>query len=441
MGFLHGRTRKRTQRTRNRSRFTCNIKRVQVAVLTAMIGTTATYGAQTALPCGLGGAVSSNVAWAGVQSTVGQSASGTMHVQTVGFNVDDGVTSAVKRVEPDVVGILNYAQVSNYFSQQSKLQATGVGTGVMFYKDNKFAYLVTNNHVVEGGAKVEIVLNAGKHVNATVVGTDPYTDLAVLKVPAATFKRINPVNFANSDTVEPGESAIAIGTPMGLDFADTVTKGIVSAKSRIMPVQDEASQQTLDYQSVIQTDAAINPGNSGGPLVNINGEVIGINSSKIVAQNFEGMGFAIPSNSVRNIAKQLMQTGHAQHSALGIEAYSLSSLPQQMWPDVPVDYGVWVKLVTSSSVKKDGLKAGDVIVGLNGKTVKTIADLRTYLFQLRPGDKAILKVYRGGQALIVKTKVGAMETQLTTASAPTTSSGADDSDSAEPMMPFSGGIQ
>ncbi len=328
-------------------------------------------------------------------------------------SLSTGVTQAVKRVEPDVVGVENYQLVSNFFSQTSKLQATGIGTGVMFYKDDRHAYIVTNNHVVEGAAKVDIVVDPGKHHDADVVGTDPYTDLAVLRVPASVFRGVEPITFADSSRIEAGEPAIAIGTPLGLDFADTVTSGIVSAKSRLMPVQDEATGQTLDYQTVIQTDAAINPGNSGGPLLNIRGEVIGINSCKIVAQNFEGMGFAIPSNEVKVVAKQLMEKGHAVHPALGVEGYSLASLPQQMWPDIPVDYGVWVKRVTSLEARAAGLRPGDVIVGFNGQTVRTMAELRTALFQTKPGDVAALRVYRGDQLLALKVKIGQMGTRRT----------------------------
>lgn len=344
---------------------------------------------------------------------VGQTATKPLAAPQV-MPVTSNVTLAVRKVEPDVVGVENYQLVSNFFSQQSKLEATGIGTGVMFYKDDKTAYLVTNNHVVEGAAKVDIVRDSGKHYNATVVGTDPYTDLAVIKVPADVFKAVAPVTFANSDQIEAGEPAIAIGTPLGLDFADTVTSGIVSAKSRVMPVQDEQTQQTLDYQTVIQTDAAINPGNSGGPLVSIDGEVIGINSSKIVAQNFEGMGFAIPANEVKLVARQLMQTGHAVHPAIGIEAYSLTSLPQQMWPDVPVDYGVWVKRVTSVQTRAAGLRSNDVIVSVNGTAIRTIADLRTQIFDTTPGQTAELKVYRNNRALTLKVKVGSMDTERTT---------------------------
>lgn len=329
----------------------------------------------------------------------------------VNVAVGDGVTQAVKQVEPAVMGIVNYAQVSDFFNQSSKLEPNSVGTGVLIYKDSKYGYAVTNNHVVDSAAKVEVVLETGKHIHADVVGTDPYTDLAVLKIPLDAVKSITPATFANSDDIEAGEPAIAIGTPMGLDFADSVTAGIVSAKQRIMPVEDVQTQthQTLDYQAVIQTDAAINPGNSGGPLLNIQGQVIGINSSKIVAQNFEGMGFAIPSNEVKAISNQIMKSGHADHPALGITGQSLSALPEQWWPNVPVDYGVWIQTVTSADVKQAGLQPQDVIVSIDGKNIKNMADLRTYLFQKQPGNIVTLTVYRESQKMDMKMKLGQMQ--------------------------------
>ena len=330
---------------------------------------------------------------------------------TVNVNVTDGITQVVKKAAPAVMGVVNYAMTGNPFSQQQQLQEYGVGTGVLFYKNASNGYVVTNNHVVMGAAKVQVVLESGQHVTAQVVGTDPYTDLAVLKIPLKPVANVTPLTFANSDKIQAGEPAIAIGTPMGLDFAESVTSGIVSAPKRIMPVQLPNSQQTLDYQSVIQTDAAINPGNSGGPLLNITGQVMGINSSKIAAPNFQGMGFAIPANEVQNIAYQLVKTGHAVHPALGIEGYSMSSLPSQYWPNVPVDYGVWVKTVTSSTAKAAGLKPQDVIVGIDGHTVKTMADLRTYLFQANPGQTVTLNVYRGSHRLTLKVKLGEMQTQ------------------------------
>lgn len=358
---------------------------------------------------------------------------------SVQVRVDTGITQAVKRVEPAVMGVVNYSQVSDFFSQQTKLKATGVGTGVLFYKDQQYGYAVTNNHVVEGSAKVDVVLDGGKHSKAIVVGTDPYTDLAVVKVPLNAVKSIQPITFADSNQLQAGEPAIAIGTPMGLDFADSVTAGIVSSTKRIMPVEEPETQQTLDFQSVIQTDAAINPGNSGGPLVNIHGNVIGINSSKIVAQNFEGMGFAIPSNSVRAIATQIIATGHAIHPSLGIEGYSLASLPEQWWPDVPVDYGVWVKSTKTVAAKSGGLQAQDVIVGMDGRDIKSMADLRTDLFQSKPGHVATLRVYRGNKLLSLKVTIGSMETELTTdRSQPTEAPAeADGSSGGDAMNPFS----
>ncbi len=344
---------------------------------------------------------------------------------SVNVSVNDGIVQAVKRAKPAVVGVVNYKEVEDFFSQQSKLKANDVGTGLLFHKDSKYGYIVTNNHVVDGGAKVEVVFSKGKHVTAQVVGTDEFTDLAVLRLPEKYVRGIQPAQFANSDKIEVGEPAIAIGSPMGLDFADSVTAGIVSAKRRIMPVQTPDGEQVLDYQAVIQTDAAINPGNSGGPLLNINGQVIGINSSKVVDPTVEGMGFAIPSNEVRAIASEILATGHADHPALGIAGYSLRAVPEQWWPDVPVDYGILVQEVQSSSAKRSGLKPGDVIVAINGRTVQTMPDLRTYLFQAKPGQVVTLTVYRGHKKLEFKVTLGKMETPNTTAGAQGSGSGAD----------------
>jgi len=210
-----------------------------------------------------------------------------------------------------------------------------------------------------------------------------------------------------------------------LDFADSVTAGIVSAKKRIMPVDEPQLRQTLDYQAVIQTDAAINPGNSGGPLINIRGEIIGINSSKIVAPNFEGMGFAIPANEVQTIATEILKTGHAVHPALGISGISLSAMSEQYWPDVPVDYGVWVGSVPGDTPARNGLRAQDVIVAIDGKTVKNMADLRTYLFRDKPGQTVQLRVYRRNQQMEIRMKLSEMKSVNTTQAPNSTFGGAD----------------
>ncbi|WP_067933761.1 trypsin-like peptidase domain-containing protein [Alicyclobacillus kakegawensis] len=328
----------------------------------------------------------------------------------VDVNVTSGITQLVKKAAPAVAAVVNYTSSQNFFTQQTQDQESDIGTGVLIEKNGDTAYLVTNNHVVEGGSKVSLVLESGKHVSAEVVGTDPYTDLAVLKTSATNFSGVEPLPLANSDSIEVGEPVVAIGTPMGLDFTDSVTSGIVSAKSREMPVEEPESQQTLDYQSVIQTDAAINPGNSGGPLLNIEGQVIGITSSKIAEEGVEGIGFAIPANLVKMVASEIIQSGHATHPALGIEAYPVDEVPPSYLQGVPTNTGVYVLKVTSTATKDAGLKAGDVIVRINSTNVQDTADLRTALFETKPGDKVQVTVYRGQKRLTLTIPVQKMST-------------------------------
>lgn len=427
------------QKPKKKNRASNGLKWIAVIAVSAIVGSGTTFALIPALQAT--GALPSQIAPSSVQqtSTTGKNdtSSVTPVTNQINVTVNNAITKVFKKVEPAVMAVVNYGKVNNYFNQSSQLQPVGVGTGVLFYKDSNYGYVVTNNHVVEGSAKVETVLSTGKHVNAEVVGTDPYTDLAVIKLPLKDVSGITPVTFANSDNIQTGEQAIAIGTPMGLDFADSVTAGIVSAKSRLMPVQDPQSQQTLDYQAVIQTDATINPGNSGGPLLNIDGQVMGINSSKIVAQGFQGMGFAIPANEVQDIANQILKTGHAMHPSIGITGYSLSSLPQPYWPNVPVDYGVWVRSVTSTQAKNAGLQANDVIVGLDGKSIKDMADLRTYLFQHQPGQQVTVTVYRGDKKISMKLKLGTMESPNTTAQSQST--GQSGGGSSDPLNPFGPG--
>lgn len=401
-----------------------------VVVLSALVGSGATLASVTGLQhAGLLSSPSANAVNV-PNSPVG--------VSNVNVNINDGITQVVKQVEPAVVAVINYADVSNPFSQQTTMQEQGIGTGVYFYHNSQYAYIVTNNHVVMGAAKAAVVLQSGKHVTASIVGTDPYTDLAVIKVPLNDMRGVQPATFGNSNNIQVGEPAIAIGTPMGLDFADSVTSGIVSGKQRMMPVEDPQNpQQVFDYQAVIQTDAAINPGNSGGPLINIQGQVIGINSSKIAAQNFEGMGFAIPSNEVIKIADEIIKTGHAVHPALGITGQSLSTVLQSYPVNVPVDYGVYVMGVSSSSAKSAGLKSGDVIVSVNGQVVKGLADLRTALFQVDPGQTVTLGVYQGSQHKMIKVKVGSMQSPLDAGSG---ASGSSSSSGGVPGGYGSGGV-
>ncbi len=325
-------------------------------------------------------------------------------LQPVTVQINNAVVQAVQKVRPSVVGVINFQMLPNSGAGGYTLQEEGVGSGVIF---SHHGYIVTNYHVVQGASKVEVVVQKKYHVYARVVGYDPYTDLAVLKIPSSYVKAQDVAQFGNSSTLQAGEPAIAIGNPAGLDFADTVTSGVISATQRTMPVIDEATGSIIGQQTELQTDAAINPGNSGGPLCNISGQVIGINNSKIVAQGFEGMGFAIPINEVRTIVDQILTTGHAIHPALGIEAESLSAVPAEYQPNVPVNYGVWVVKVVSNAARSGGLEHGDVIVAVNGQKISGITSLRSVLWKnYKPGQNVTLTVYRDQQKITLHVTLG-----------------------------------
>jgi serine protease Do len=238
-------------------------------------------------------------------------------VSNVKVNVNSDVTSAVEKVQNAVVSIINLqatssqSQWTNPFETQeensAELQPVGEGSGVIYKKDGKDAYIVTNNHVVDGQQGLEVVLTDGTKVKAELIGSDAYTDLAVLKI--ASDKVDTVATFGDSDSLKVGEPAIAIGSPLGSDYANSVTQGIISSLNRLVTNTNESGQAISI--NAIQTDAAINPGNSGGPLINVAGQVIGINSSKIASSSgsgvsVEGMGFAIPSNEKQK-ARLLVQ--------------------------------------------------------------------------------------------------------------------------------------
>lgn len=405
MGFYRDREPKHLQATGSTIRSVG--KWASVVILSALVGSGATFAFSSFLNTQNNNNTGSFLPYGSTPNVAPVS-------ENINVNVNSAITQVAKKMKPDVVAVVNYDSVQNPFSNQSTLQQSDIGSGVYFYQHQNTAYIVTNNHVVQGGAGVQIVLSNGKTVKAQVVGTDPYTDLAVLKVPSKVFAGVQPAQFVNSNHLQVGEPAVAIGTPGGLNFSETVTSGIISGLNRDMPVEEPNSQQILDYQPVIQTDAPINPGNSGGPLLNLQGQVMGINSSKIVAQGFQSMGFAIPSNEVQEIAFEIIRTGHAVHPALGITAMSLQSVPQPYWPNVPVDYGVYVQSVDTPYAQASGLKVGDVIVALNGHQITDAADLRTELFGMKPGDVVTLTVYDGSKKETLHVKLSELKSPNTT---------------------------
>ncbi len=246
--------------------------------------------------------------------------------QNVDVDVITQVTDVVSNVQETVVGVINIRRGSSDFFQGQSAQQSGTGSGVIYKKVDGKAYVVTNHHVVQGADQIEIKLLDGTRIEAKLLGGDPYMDLAVLEV---SDDRINQaIELGDSDDLKVGEPALAIGNPLGLGLAGSVTKGIISGKERTIP-QDLNGDGRVDWNAeVLQTDAAINPGNSGGALVNIKGQLIGINSMKIAKSAVEGIGFAIPINIAKPIIDDIEEDGEVTRPYMGVEAYSLSDFPR-----------------------------------------------------------------------------------------------------------------
>lgn len=346
--------------------------------------------------------------------------SGSAQVSNVKVNAQSDVSSAVEKVQDAVVSVINLQKqqatasdpFGGIFGQQSQeentqgsddsgLQEAGEGSGVIYKKNGNDAYVVTNNHVVDKSNSLEVVLKDGTKVKGELVGTDSYTDLAVIKIDGSKVDKV--ATFGDSSALKVGEPAIAIGSPLGSAYANSVTSGIISSTNR--QVSDESTGINV---SAIQTDAAINPGNSGGPLVNIAGQVIGINSSKIASTNtsssaisVEGMGFAIPSNDVVSIIDQLEKNGKVVRPALGIgmrDLTDISSQQQEAILKVPSSVKTGVVIITvqnATPAEKAGLKQYDVITKIDGKDIESTGDLQSALYSKKVGDKMEVTFYRG----------------------------------------------
>lgn len=347
-----------------------------------------------------------------------QNSAGETVVENVKVNVDSDITNAVDKVQDAVVSVINlqsqnqgtngfgqlFGQQQQESSDDSNLEASSEGSGVIYKKSGNSAYIVTNNHVVEGQQGLEVLLKDGTKVKAELVGTDAYSDLAVLKISADKVNKV--ASFGDSNSLKVGEPAIAIGSPLGSEYANSVTSGIISSLNRQVTSTNE-SNQTVNINA-IQTDAAINPGNSGGPLVNIEGQVIGINSSKIASTSasssgvsVEGMGFAIPSNDVVNIINQLEKDGKVTRPALGITMVDLSAVSTQQQEQIlkipeAVTNGVIVTSVQPATpAEKAGLKQYDVITKIDDTDVSSGVELQSVLYQKKVGDSVKVTYYRG----------------------------------------------
>lgn len=306
------------------------------------------------------------------------------------------IADIIETSSKSIVGITNIQSQSNPFAQSQGNVESGSGSGVIFKKEGRSAFIVTNNHVIEGASKVEVSLYNGEKVDAEVVGADALTDLAVVKIDAA--KAADVIEFGDSSVLRAGDQVLAIGNPLGLDLSRTVTQGIVSAVDRSISVPTSAGEWEMN---VIQTDAAINPGNSGGALINTDGKVIGINSLKISQNGVEGLGFAIPSNEALPIVNQLIEKGKVERPYLGVSLADLAQIPDMYLENLPesVDSGTMVTYVDpNSAAAAAGLQEQDVIVGINDEKIGNASDLRRYMYtKLQTGDNAELKIYRDGK--------------------------------------------
>lgn len=292
------------------------------------------------------------------------------------------VVRAAKLVGPTVVGITNKAVAHDWFN--NPVETEGVGSGVIFRKDG---YIVTNNHVISGAKELIVSLPDGRSLKGKLIGADEMTDLAVVKVDA---KDLPAASFGDSDKIVVGEPAIAIGNPMGLEFKGSVTSGVISALNRTLDISDKRVK-------LLQTDAAINPGNSGGALVNADGEVIGINSAKVAANGVEGMGFAIPINTVQNIINEIMDKGYVARPYLGVSVFDPETAGRYGY-QLNIDKGVYIfQLTLNGPCGKAGLQRGDIILKIDGEETNSVSDLRGKIAEKKVGDTVKVTFDRNGK--------------------------------------------
>ncbi|MEN6390379.1 MAG: trypsin-like peptidase domain-containing protein [Syntrophomonas sp.] len=288
------------------------------------------------------------------------------------------ISEVAARVSPSIVGISN---LNGSLADQTRPESSG--SGVIVDKDG---HIVTNYHVVEGAEKLIITLADGRQQEARLVGADPRTDLALVKIESDSS--LNPAALGDSDGLLVGQQVIAIGNPLGLQFARSVTAGVISGLNRLLSSEEGFSNR------LIQTDAAINPGNSGGALVDLNGQVVGINTVKIAAQGFEGMGFSIPSNQVKQVVQELQSKGQVSRPIMGIRILGEINTNQASYFNLPRDYGVVIEPTAGGPAEKAGLKTYDIICALNGEAVKTSSELQEKILASRIGQTVVATIIR-----------------------------------------------
>ena len=337
-------------------------------------------------------------------------------VTQTAVNNENSTTQAVDKVKDAVVSIITYSGNSQSSfvgsddtdTDSNTEQINSEGSGVIYKKDGDDAYLVTNTHVISGAKKVDIRLADGTKVPGEIVGSDTYSDIAVVKISSEKVSTV--AEFGDSSQLAVGETAIAIGSPLGSEYANTVTQGIVSSLNRHVSLKSEDGQAIST--NAIQTDTAINPGNSGGPLINIQGQVIGITSSKIASNggtSVEGLGFAIPANDVKNIIKQLEKDGKVTRPALGIHMVNLTNLStadlQKLKLPDNVTSGVAVRSVQKNMPANGHLQKYDVITKVDDTKISSTTELQNALYSHSIGDEMTVTYYRNGKEETTKIKL------------------------------------
>ena len=366
-----------------------------------------------------------------VTPTASQNQTDTVQAQGSASEFEETIMKAVEKAKDSVVSIQNYqkeSQQNNLYGYgtggenqvdledpSASQKLAGEGSGVIYKIDGDTAYLVTNNHVVENADSLKVKLADGTTEDGELVGRDAVSDLAVVKISSKNVK--SAIKFADSDAAKVGSIAIAIGSPLGSKFSNSVTQGIISGQSRIVPMDLNKDGQADIETTLIQTSAAINPGNSGGALLNKDGDLVGINSSKFSNVDVEGMGFAIPSKEVQRVIAQLEKDGKVTRPFIGISQNDLANITSRSKTDIlklksdQTDGVVVTDTVKGSPAETAGLKKYDVITKIGDKEIKNILELRRELYAYNVGDKVELTVLREGKETKVQVTLGAQPEQ------------------------------
>lgn len=311
------------------------------------------------------------------------------------FTVSEiGLSTGINNVYDSVVVVQNYKND----------KSNGIGSGFIYNNDG---YIMTNSHVIEGASNIKVMLMSGDAVDATVIGDDEYADIAVIKIDKKYVTKV--ATLGSSESINVGDTVFTIGSPISSEYYGTVTRGILSGKNRLVNVTVESSNDWI--MNVMQTDAAINPGNSGGPLCNANGDVIGINSMKLVQSQVEGMGFAIPIEDAISYANMIVNGEKIKRSYLGLRMVNVSSTYNFANEDIKIDSKVIsgvaiIEILKDGPCNNTGLKKGDVITKIGDYKIKTVAELRYHLYKYKPNDKINIVVNRNGKVMSYKVTLG-----------------------------------